>query len=305
MIRELLSAHTIVGDPDLILFDKIKPLDQADTNSLVFISRDRKDRRELVSRTDAKVILISDVSDITDEQKKEKIFIVLEDPKVAMSKIGNFFFVERVTKHSIHPTAIIDKEAVIAENVTIGPYCVIGKGVIGEGTIIYGHVFIYDNFSIGRNVKINAGTVIGAEGFGYNKDVNGVTVQFPHIGRVIIEDNVEIGANTCVDRGALSDTIIKKDAKIDNLVQVGHNVVVGENTYITSNAMLGGSTEIGSNTYIGPSTTLRDRITIGKDVLVGQHSSVLKAIPDKQTWTGVPAQTLEGAKELNEKLKKL
>ena len=304
MIKEFLPEHSVIGNGDLIVFKNIQSIDNADKDSLVFIAKERKDKNKLTSLTDAKVILIDSINDMEEEIIREKIFIVVDDPKLIFSKIGNKFFTKEIN-YSVHPSAVIHSEAKISDKVYIGPYCIIGKGTIGEGTIIYGNVFIYDNFIIGKNVKIGPGTVIGAEGFGYNKDKNGIPVQFPHIGGVIIEDDVEIGSNTSIDRGALSDTIIKRGAKIDNLVHIAHNVCIGENAYVIANAMIGGSSKIGNNSYIAPSASIKDQLIIGNNSLVGMSASVLKNIPEGEIWTGAPAQPLEKIKLLNEKLANL
>lgn len=302
MITDMLGNHEVVGDKNAILFNNIKSILDANTTSLVFIGNERKDKELLISKTQANVILINSFENIM--IPTNKVLIIVDNPRLIFSKIGNCFFVKPVN-YSVHPSAIIHPEAIISEKVYIGPNCVIGKGEIQENTVLYGNVFIYDNFFIGKNVRINAGTVIGGDGFGYHKDIDGNPILFPHIGGVIIEDNVDIGSNTSIDRGALADTIIRKGAKIDNLVHIAHNVIIGENAYIIANAMIGGSSSIGENSFIAPSASIKDQLKIGKDVLVGMASSVLKNIPDGEIWTGVPAQPFEKVKELNEKLKNL
>ena len=157
-IKEFLGEHQVVGDQHAISFSKLKPIDQADSESLVFISKERKDKNKLATDTKSHIILTNNIDGISEEILKEKKFIIVEDPKITFSKIGNFFFVKK-KEHFIHPTAVIHKEAKIGKNVTIGPYSVIGKGEIGEGTIIYGHVFIYDDYCIGKNVTTK--TLVG------------------------------------------------------------------------------------------------------------------------------------------------
>jgi UDP-3-O-[3-hydroxymyristoyl] glucosamine N-acyltransferase len=302
MIHDFLGDHIVKGNHELIVFKNIKSISQGNKDSLVFISKGMKDKERFMLETDA-VCIIIDKDDIT-LSLANKVLILVDDPKIVFSKIGNHFFVPTI-EYSIHQSAIIHPEAQIANDVYIGPNCVIGKGVIGSQSILYGNIFVYDNYSIGKNVKINPGVVIGAEGFGYNKDENGIPIQFPHIGGVVIEDNVEIGSNTCIDRGALDNTIIKKGAKIDNLVHIAHNVNIGEYAYVIANAMIGGSTSIGNNTYIAPSVSVKDQLKIGNNALIGMASSVLKNIPSNEIWTGSPAQPFEKIKLLNEKLKNL
>ena len=171
--------------------------------------------------------------------------------------------------------------------------------------MIHGNIFIYDQVSIGSDVTIHSGTVVGADGFGYEKDENGEVFKFPHIGGVIIENDVEIGANTCIDKGSLGNTLIKRGAKIDNLVHIAHNVEIGENTFVIANAMVGGSTKIGDNAWIAPSVSLMNGISIGKDVTIGMSSLVTKAIPDGETYAGSPAKPLKEFLETQRKIKNL
>ena len=291
MIADLLGEHQIYGDEKLIKFNNIKPVDKANSNSIVFISKETNNKEELIISTTSKIIIIDSIIGFSKDLLSNKIFIVVKNPKIVFSKIGNKYFTEKIN-YTIHSSAIIHDEAEISENVFIGPNCVIGKGIIGEGTIIYGNVFIYNNFHIGRNVKINAGTVIGSEGFGYNKDENDNIVQFPHVGGVIIEDNVEIGANTCIDRGSLSNTLIKKNVKIDNHVQVAHNTFIDENTLIMSNVIISGSCNIGSFCWISPSVTISDKISIGDNTMVGVGSVVSKNLKSNSFYLGYPIKKL-------------
>ena len=149
---------------------------------------------------------------------------------------------------------------------------------------------------------IDSGAVIGAAGFGFVRDQSGVPHQFPQLGKVIIEDNVEIGANTCVDRGALDDTIIHKGVKIDNLVQIAHNVEIGEYTYVIANTVISGSVKIGKKCWIAPSQ-ITNKVTIGNYVTVGFGSVVINSIPDNTVVMGDPAIPLDKYSKLQYKLK--
>ena len=144
----------------------------------------------------------------------------------------------------------------------------------------------------GENVKIGENCTIGGDGFGYEKDVNGTWIKFPHFGHIILEDDVEIGNNVCIDRGVLGNTIINKGTKIDNLVHIAHNVEIGTNTLIIAKAMIGGSVRIGDNCWIGPSTSIINGIQIGNNVLVGIGSNILKNVPDNTVVAGNPAKVI-------------
>ncbi len=196
-------------------------------------------------------------------------------------------------EYGIHPTAIIHPEAIISEKIFVGPNTVIGKCVIGDETIIYGNCYIFDNTTIGKNVTIMPNTTIGGTGYGYEKNEENEFELFPHIGGVQIENNVDIGANTCIDRGTLGNTIIGSGSKIDNLVHIAHNVAIGKNCAIIAHSMIGGSTIINDNSWVAPSSCLRDGISIGKNSIVGLGAVVVKTIPENETWIGNPAKKIE------------
>ena len=149
---------------------------------------------------------------------------------------------------------------------------------------------VYSHVRIGRRVTIHAGTILGADGFGYEREPGGELTKFPHLGGVVIEDEVEIGANTCIDRGTLADTFVGRGARIDNLVHLAHNTRVGEHAAVIAHAMVGGSTQIGARAWIAPSACLRDRIRIGDDAVVGLGSVVTRGVPDGATVFGNPAR---------------
>jgi len=161
---------------------------------------------------------------------------------------------------------------------------------IGEGTKIYANVTIYKDVKIGKNCIIHSGAVIGTDGFGYEQEADGSRFKIAHLGGVIIGDNVEIGANTCIDRGTLSDTIIEDGVKIDNLVHIAHNVHIKKNVVIIANAMIAGSVIIGEGAWIAPSSSIREGKKIGDGALVGLGSVVIKDVPIGSTVMGVPAK---------------
>ena len=233
-----------------------------------------------------------------------KTYIIVRNPRLSFLRLVQAFFA-KPRPGGIHPSAIIDPRAKIHPDVYIGPFAYVGECEIDAGTVVYGHVHLYSKTRIGRNVTIHAGTVIGADGFGYERNEAGKLEKFPHLGGVVIEDNVEIGANVCIDRGTLGDTLICEGAKIDNLVHVAHNVVVGRHAAVIAQVMVGGSTRISDYVWIAPSACLRDGISIGRGAKVGMGALVTKDVENETTVMGSPARPAEEFKRILQALKQL
>ena len=255
---------------------KLSPFFHSDEKSLTFAA-DEKFLKNL-AQTRAKVIIVPDIElPLT----KGKGYIVVKDsPRVIMPKLLHFFSrtlkkIEKMREDSakvgenvdIAPNVYIGHDVVIGNNVKIFPNVTIGEGVkIGDGTVIYSNVTIREFVEIGKNCVIQPGAVIGSDGFGFVK-VNGNNTKIDQIGTVIVEDEVEIGANTTIDRGAIGDTIIKKYTKIDNLVQIAHNDIIGENCLIITLAGqvgVAGHLEIGDNTMIGAQSGVPGNVEANK-----------------------------------------
>ena len=282
---------------------KIASINAATQTSLVFIDKNARNKDKLISETPACTIICDDVPD-DETVYKDKCLIVVNNPKLFFAKLVS----QQLSKFTpqVHPTAIISASANIAESCYIGAHVVIGENVeIGENTFIHSNCSIYDNVKIGRNVIIDAGCVIGAAGFGFVRDeITGEPTRFPQLGGVIIEDDVEIGANTCIDRGALQDTIIRKGVKIDNLVHIGHNIEIDEYSYIITHTAIGGSTKIGKRCWIATSDIM-NKITIGDDVTIGLGAVVVDSVPSGATYLGNPAMNIRDYAKMQYYLKKL
>ncbi|MCH5329717.1 MAG: UDP-3-O-(3-hydroxymyristoyl)glucosamine N-acyltransferase [Alistipes sp.] len=185
---------------------------------------------------------------------------------------------------------VVEAGAEIGDNVQIYPQCYIGDGVkIGEGTKIYAGVKIYEGCRIGRNCIIHAGAVIGADGFGFAPNADGGFDKIPQLGNVVIEDDVEIGANTCIDRAKTDSTIIRRGVKLDNLIQIGHNVEVGAHTVSSAQTGIAGTSKVGSNCFIAGQVGIADHVTIGSRVKIGSKSGIDKDVPDGEVRMGYPA----------------
>jgi len=189
----------------------------------------------------------------------------------------------------VDKSAIIGAGAIVADGVIIGPNCVIGPAVeIGPGSVLAANVSL-EAAIVGKNCVIKAGAVIGSRGFGVDSDENG-PIDIPHFGRVIVGDGVSIGANSCVDRGQIGDTVLGDNVKIDNLVQIGHNTHIGEGSRLAAQTGISGSCNIGKNVMMGGSVGLADHVTIGDNVHIAARSGVMKDIPAGEYWGGTPAQ---------------
>ncbi len=294
----------LLGKRDGIVIKNAKPISEADENSICWINPKKKDKNELIKNTKSCLIVCDNSIEIEENILKNKAIIIVANPKLTFLRIVEKFF-HHIEKYFIHEKAFVEKEAKIAAEVFIGAFTYIGNSEIGKGTKIYGNCYIYDNVKIGENVTIHAGTVIGSDGFGYQRNEKGEMEKFPHIGGVVIEDNVEIGANTCIDKGTLGNTLIKKGAKIDNLVHIAHNVVIGEDAVVIANSMIGGSTIIGDKAWVAPSVAVMNSISIGENSTLGLGAVVIKSVPANQTYVGFPAKPIKEYVEIQKKLSNL
>jgi UDP-3-O-[3-hydroxymyristoyl] glucosamine N-acyltransferase len=303
VLEKIKEDYIIKGSKTGKYINKASTPQLADSKSLIWIKPNNKNN-DLINSTLAEIIIGNNNLVLSASALKNKCFIIVEDPKLTFLRLVNLLFsLKRV--FSTHSSAVIDPNAKIHKHVSIGPNTIIGNSIIDKGTIISGNCYIGDKVKIGKNVFINPGAVIGSEGFGYSRNKEGIWEKFPHLGGVIIEDNVNIGANTCIAKGALGDTIIHEGAKIDNLVHVAHNVVVGKNSLIIANVMVGGSTEIGAGSWISPSVSLMNGIKVGNNATIGMASLVTIDIPDEETWAGFPAQPFEEYIDLQKRLRNL
>ena len=243
-----------------------------------------------------------------------KILIRVPDARIAFAKAMALFFPERTYAAGIHPSAVIAASAKVNATAHIGPHCVVGervkigaRAVLQAGDVVgddctladdvnlFPNVTVYPHTEIGQRVRIHAGTVIGSDGFGYVQD-GGIHRKVPQIGNVIVGDDVEIGANVTIDRGALGPTIIGKGTKIDNLVQIAHNVEIGEGSLIISQVGISGSCKFGKYVILAGQAGFAGHLKIGDRVTVSAQSGVMTDIPDGEKWLGTPAQPDKQAK---------
>ncbi|MDI6773848.1 MAG: UDP-3-O-(3-hydroxymyristoyl)glucosamine N-acyltransferase [Verrucomicrobiota bacterium] len=265
-----------------------------DARAITFCGKTGPQAARLILKTRAGIVFCKPEA-VTPDLKRSlrgKTLVTVADPRLAFLRVVKKFFGSPPPRGR-HPTAVIESGAKVHQDTYLGPFCYVAAGCrIGQGTVIHGHVHIAAGTRIGRNVVIQAGTVIGMDGFGYQQNKKGEWEKFPHLGGVVIEDDVEIGSNTCIDRGALGDTRIRRGARVDNLVHVAHNVRIGRHSLVIANAMLGGGARIGDYVWVAPSATLREHVKVGRDAFVGLGSVVVKNVPRQTLVMGAPARTI-------------
>jgi UDP-3-O-[3-hydroxymyristoyl] glucosamine N-acyltransferase len=219
-------------------------------------------------------------------------YVIVANPRSYFSKVIHAFFLIN-EPCEIHPSAHIHPTTKVGQHVSIKAGVVIEANcIVGDNTRIDCNSVIKMNTVIGTFVKIGANTTIGGSGFGYEKDEDGLFQEIPHIGNVVIEDYVEIGNNTAIDRAVLGSTFLRKNCKIDNLVHIAHGVEIGENSLIIANAMIGGSSVIGKNVWVAPSSSILNKLTINDESFIGMGAVVLKNVFAGQTVVGNPAKEL-------------
>jgi len=294
-----LVGGNVIGN-DSFIIEGINSLDAAAQGEISFFA-DRK-YKESLRRTKASAIIVSEENLLFKGPQ-----VVVSNPALAYAKVANIFvppvprysgISEQAILHdstsigkdvSIYPLVYVGEDALIGDNVIMFPGVFIGDRVkIGNGTIIYPNVTILHDCQIGKNVIINAGTVIGSDGFGFVRD-GAVSVKIPQIGMVQIDDDVEIGANSCIDRAASGKTWIKRGVKTDNFVHVAHNVIIGEDTIVVAQVAISGSVHIGRQVIIGGQVAVSDHVEIGDRVMIGSQSGVPKSIPSGEVVSGTPA----------------
>jgi len=308
-IAELVDGE-VVGNGDIIITG-VSGIREADEGDITFLANPKY--FPLIEKTRASAIITS-----RDIEVPAKSAIRTDNPSLAFAKIVSSFAPCEV-KHpqGIHPTAILGKNVALGRDVAVGPYAVIEDEVsIGDKSIIYAGSFIgqytkigtdalvYPNVSIrervtiGNRVIIHSGTVIGSDGFGF-VDIEGLHHKIPQVGTVEIGDDVEIGANVTIDRARFDKTVIGKGTKIDNLVQIAHNVAIGENSIIVAQVGISGSTTIGKNVTLAGQVGVVGHISIGDNAIVMAQSGVSKSIPPNTMAWGYPAKPQDVAKRVN------
>ncbi|MDO8581084.1 MAG: UDP-3-O-(3-hydroxymyristoyl)glucosamine N-acyltransferase [Candidatus Omnitrophota bacterium] len=306
----------VVGDENLIITG-LSGIQEAQSGDLTFIENEKY--LPLVQHTKASALITP-----RHFECPGKSIVRTENPTLAFSAlIGVFVKPELSLFKGIHPTALIGKKVDLGQNVTVGPYTVIeDHGRIGENTVIsggcyvghhttignncllYPHVSVREYTQIGDRVMIHSGSVIGSDGFGYTQ-VNGKHQKIPQIGIVLIEDDVEIGANVTIDRARINKTVIGRGTKIDNLVQIAHNVIVGEDCIIISQVGISGSVNIGKGVILAGQVGIAGHLSIGEGAIIAAKSGIHKSVPPHTQIFGYPGQPMDKARKINACIQRL
>lgn len=283
--------HVIVGNKELIVFNKVSSVFEAEETHLTWIKPGNEDIIKLLYKTKAQVVLCGNDVALPKELISSKCLIKVEHPKHVLIRILSQYFA-KAYEPFIHLSAVIHNEASLDPSVFIGPGCIIGKCKIGANARLEANVTVYDGTVIGSNVIIQAGAVIGSDGFGHARSDDNDLEHFPHIGNVVIHDDVHIGSNACIDRGVLGSTIISHGTKINSLSFIAHNCFIGRNNLINPSVAINGSVIIGDNNFLGTGSVIRNKVRIGSNSTIGMGAVVIKDVPDDVTVVGNPANVL-------------
>jgi UDP-3-O-[3-hydroxymyristoyl] glucosamine N-acyltransferase len=291
----------VIGDGQIVI-RKVAPIDEAGPGEITFLTNPRY--QKFLARCKASAIIIGAGAVTGPPTGGGKAYLEASNPYIAFAKILHLFNAPASAHHQVSSFAQIDPTAKLGENVTVYPHVFISnRAKIGGGTVLYPGVFLGDDCQVGEDcvlypnvvvreacrignrVILHPGVVIGSDGFGYAGEAND-RVKIPQIGIVEVEDDVEIGANTTVDRATLGRTVIGRGTKIDNLVQIAHNVVIGENSIIAAQAGIAGSTKIGKNVTLAGQVGVVNHVTIGDGAKIGPQSGIPKSVPPGALLSG-------------------
>ena len=291
----------IVGDANVTV-NTFAKIEECKPGSITFLSNPKYEH--FIYDTDASIVLVN--RDFIPEKPIKATLIKVDNAYETLAKLMTLYEQSKTQNKGIASTAIIAKSAKIGKDVYIGAYAVIDDDVVigdntqiyphtyvgknasvGEGSLIYSGVNIYHDCQIGNHVTLHSGVVIGADGFGFAPTPEGYN-KIPQIGNVIIEDNVEIGANTCVDRATMGSTIVHKGVKLDNLIQIAHNDEIGANTVMAAQAGVAGSAKVGEWCVIAGQVGITGHLTVGNHVILGPQSGIISSIKDGSRLIGSP-----------------
>lgn len=301
-ISDILQGE-VVGNPQEEVY-KLSKIEEGQKGSLTFLSNPKY--TSFLYTTNASIAIVNKT--FVPEKEISTTLIKVADSYKAFSKLLEFYNQVKLNKIGLEEPHYISKTASIGENIYIGAFTYIGENVtignnvkiypnvyigdnviIDDGTMLFAGAKIYSETVIGKNCIIHSGVIVGSDGFGFTPDEKGIYNKIPQTGNVIIKDNVDIGSGTTIDRATLGSTIIKKGVKLDNQIQIAHNVEIGENTVIAAQAGIAGSTKIGKNCQIGGQVGIVGHLIIGDNVRIQAQSGISRNLKDNETVQGSPA----------------
>lgn len=293
----------VVGNPNAEVF-KLAKIEEGTAGSLTFLANPKY--QNYIYTTEASITIVNQTFE--PEQPISTTLIKVEDAYKSFSKLLEYYNQVKLMKSGIEQPSVISENVTYGEHLYLGSFCYIGKNVtigtnvkiypntfigdnvtIGDNCILFAGVRIYSETEIGNNCTIHSGSIIGSDGFGFAPSEDGSYSKIPQIGNVILEDNVDVGSCTTIDRATLGSTIIRKGVKLDNQIQIAHNVEIGENTVIAAQTGIAGSTKIGKNCLIGGQVGIVGHLIIGDGVRVQAQSGIGKNLKDGETVQGSPA----------------
>ena len=282
-IADLIQGR-VEGDENTLI-NSFAKIEEGKAGAISFLSNPKY--THYIYDTESSVVLVNE--DVVLEKPVKATLIRVKNAYESVAKLLQFYQSMMPKKTGISPLAFVSEKATIGKDCYIAPFVYIGDGVtIGDNCMINPNVTIYDGCKIGNRVTIHAGAVIGADGFGFAPSADGYD-KIPQIGIVVIEDDVEIGANTCVDRSTMGATLVHKGVKLDNLIQVAHNCEVGENTVMSAQSGMAGSTKIGAWCMVGGQAGFSGHIKIADKTFIGAQSGVISKTKGGETLLGAPA----------------
>ncbi|HET8783512.1 MAG TPA: UDP-3-O-(3-hydroxymyristoyl)glucosamine N-acyltransferase [Pyrinomonadaceae bacterium] len=295
-LAEIVNGR-LVGDGETEIV-RIADLEQARKGEIAYVDNEKFMPAALESRASCLIVP-------NGEKFSNRTLIEVSNPKLAFAQIGAVLY-PSARQPGIHPTAVVAETADVAPTAHIGPHVTVGEYVtVGDNCVLHPNVVLYDGVTIGNRVILHAGVCIGADGFGYVRHELGYQ-KFPQIGTVVIEDDVEMGAYTCVDRAALGRTRIGRGTKLDNMVHVGHNCDIGERVVIAAQTGISGSVVIEDDVVIGGQVGFGDHTRVQKGAIIGSKAGILPGkIVRPGVWWGIPVQPLDQYKRMNAHMNKL
>ncbi|CEN47620.1 UDP-3-O-(3-hydroxymyristoyl)glucosamine N-acyltransferase [Capnocytophaga canimorsus] len=301
-ISNILNGQ-VVGDPD-VQVHKLSKIEEGEEGSITFLANPKY--KNFIYTTKASIAIVN--KSFEPENEVQVTLIKVEDAYSAFSKLLEYYNQIKLNKSGIEQPVSISNTAQLGENVYVGAFTYIGDNVvigdnvkiypntyigdnvtIGDNTILFAGCKIYSETVIGKHCTLHAGVILGADGFGFAPVQEGFYNKVPQIGNVIIEDYVDIGAGSTIDRATLGSTIIRKGVKLDNQIQIAHNVEIGKNTVIAAQTGIAGSTKIGENCMIGGQVGIVGHLTIGNRVKIQAQSGVIRNVEDDEMLQGAPA----------------